>query len=103
MNIISNNVSELTNTTTEITLTASTITTGVTENVYAFIDEYGNVTQIKKSSKERLKYNPDDINISIEPCVIGVSGNELFCENGIAMGCGDIESISETTYAQYNN
>ena len=72
--------------------------------VYNFVDESGNVTQIKKSVKKRLLYYPDRINKPvIEPCVIGVSGDvgRENCTPDIAMGCGDIGSSSEMAYAIY--
>ena len=73
----------------------NTNVSGVTNlDVHIFVDEYGNVTQIKKQSKPRLKYCPDPkypqtalINI----CVIGVSDEEWGeCSDGTAMGVGDI-------------
>lgn len=60
--------------TTEITTSG---TTGKTLNVYNFVDEYGNVTQIEKKSKTRLKYYPDARTIQEilvpEQWIIGVS------------------------------
>lgn len=73
-------------------------------NVYTFIDENGNVTQIQKSVKERLKFYPEQVNAPvIEPCVIGVSGDlgRTNCTDGIALGCGDVGSNTEMAYAIY--
>ena len=65
-------------------------------DVYNFVDQYGNVTQIKKNIKERLKFYPELVrdNIEYEYTVIGVS-------DITPMGCGDIGSSSEMTYAIY--
>lgn len=49
---------------------------GATSGVHVFIDESGNVTQIKKKQKERLKYYIDpspQFNFTPE-CVIGING-----------------------------
>lgn len=76
-----------------ITLTAQT-----NYNVYNFIDEFGNVTQIKKEGKTRLKYYPDALTLQeqlMEPWVIGVSED-------VPMGCGDVESNTEMAYAIYS-
>lgn len=85
--------------------TDSTIKTTQSDyGVYIFVDENGNVTQINKEKKERLKFYPDQINAPlIEPCVIGISGDIGVenCTEGIAMGCGDIGSNTEMAYAIY--
>lgn len=66
---------------------------GSTSNInnYVFIDEFGNVTQIKKSSKERLKYYIDPVILETIPpgCVIGISGSNTSCNEGIGLGVGD--------------
>jgi hypothetical protein len=69
-------------------------TSGITNlNVYNFIDDNGNVTQIEKKEKERLKYyiTPNiPQNDIVQPCVIGINnplnGN---CTIGIGLGLGD--------------
>jgi hypothetical protein len=78
------------------------VISGVTiTDIHVFVDEYGNVTQIKKEAKPRLKYCPDPkypqtelINI----CAIGVSDEEWGeCSDGTAMGIGDYRMA----YAKY--
>lgn len=69
-------------------------TSGVTNSsVYIFVDEFGNVTQIKKEDKKtRSKYYIDLAlkNDFIEPCVIGVSDEKNGeCSLGIGLGIGD--------------
>lgn len=83
-----------------ITPTASTLSE---YGIYNFIDEFGNVTQIKKGKKKRLEFYPERINVPlIEPCVIGVSDPASEnCTEGIAMGCGEIGSSTEMAYAIY--
>jgi len=74
--------------------TGINIISGITlSDIHIFIDEYGNVTQIKKEEKSRLKYCPDpkypqtDL---IDNCVIGVSDEWAGeCSDGTAMGVGD--------------
>ena len=70
---------------------STNVNSGITNNInsYTFIDESGNVTQIGKKSKSRLKYYIDD---KIPPtCVIGISGNvgDPDCILGTALGLGD--------------
>lgn len=86
-----------------ITPTASTLTQLNEYGVYNFIDEFGNVTQIKKGRKKRLEFYPERVNVPIiEPCVIGVSDPASGdCSEGIAMGCGEIGSTTEMAYAIY--
>lgn len=62
-------------------------------NVYNFIDDNGNITQIEKKEKERFKYYitpsiPE--NDIVQSCVIGIS-NPLNgdCIIGIGLGLGD--------------
>ena len=62
-------------------------------NVHIFIDENGNVTQIDKIDKDRIKYCIDpyvpqtDI---VKSCVIGISDEiEGECTDGIGLGLGD--------------
>lgn len=70
-------------------------------NIHVFVDDNGNITQINKTSKDRLKYCIDpyipqtDI---VKSCVIGISDPiEDNCTNGIALGVGD----NTYTYAKY--
>lgn len=61
-------------------------------DVHIFIDEFGNVTQIEKKSKERLKYyiDPTSSPVYISDCVIGVSDSiEGDCSYGKGLGIGD--------------
>ena len=82
-------------TTTSELISDSVNISGTTNiNSYTFIDESGNVTQINKKSKSRLKYYIDDKipqPIVNPPCVIGISGNidDPDCELGIGLGLGD--------------
>lgn len=71
------------------------------ENIHVFIDENGNVTQIDKIDKDRIKYCIDpyvpqtDI---VEYCVIGISDPIAEdCTNGIGLGLGD----NSYGYAKY--
>lgn len=71
----------------------NTSNTGST-NVHIFIDESGNVTQIEKKSKVRLKYYIDERlpqPFEEPPCYIGVSGENgrADCSLGIVLGLGD--------------
>ena len=79
--------------TTDITV-PSGVTTPAISDVHIFVDESGNVTQIKKTSKTRLKYCPDTKlpqREFIDPCVIGVNDEEWGeCSYGIGLGVGDI-------------
>jgi hypothetical protein len=73
------------------------------DDVHIFIDESGNVTQIKKEEKSRLKYCVDP-NVPqteiLHNCLIGVSDPDWGdCTNGIALGVGDVL----TTFANYVN
>jgi len=68
---------------------------GTTNDVHIFIDDNGNVTQIKKVVKDRIKYCIEE-NIPqseiIQSCVIGVSDPiEGDCTNGVGLGFGDID------------
>jgi hypothetical protein len=84
------------------TLSAITSTTLNSYGVYSYVDEFGNVTQIKRGIKKRLEFYPERINAPvIEPCVIGVSTPSKDCTQGIAMGCGEIGSSTEMVYAKY--
>ena len=75
---------------------------GTSSGVHIFIDEYGNVTQIRKSFKERLKYYIDpDLPViqTTQYCVIGVNIEENGpCTFGYALGIGD----SMMAYANYS-
>ena len=72
--------------------------------VYTFIDEDGNVKQIKKEKKNITMYYPNAPSKidSILPdfCVIGIYGGNSECTSseGIAMGIGD----NLAAYANYN-
>ena len=63
------------------------------KNVHIFIDEFGNVTQIDKKNKDRLKFyiDPDSPQASyVIDCVIGISGSgQTACSYGIGLGLGD--------------
>lgn len=86
---------------TEETLTGYTLTDSTlsgASNVYSFIDNNGNVTQIKKVKKDRFKFyiDPEIVFITtIDDCVIGVSGNpeDPNCIFGIALGVGDNDIV----------
>lgn len=84
--------------------TSTKVLSGITNlNVYEFIDEFGNVTQIEKESKSRLKYyiDPTSVPETITPtCVIGISGgiDSPDCSEGIGLGVGD----NYFAYAKYN-
>jgi len=91
-------------TSTPVVLSATTSGT-TNDGVYIFIDENGNVEQIKKDTNDRLMFYTDTKSKQqslLEPCIIGVSdpvnGN---CTEGIIMGTGDIGSSSESAYAIY--
>jgi hypothetical protein len=75
-----------------VTVSGSTLS-GVS-NVYTFLDEKGNVTQIKKELKHRNKYyiDPEVLFYSASvDCYIGVSDSENGnCTFGIALGVGDV-------------
>jgi hypothetical protein len=60
-------------------------------NIYNFIDENGNINQIEKKSKNRLKYYIDPEFVQgYEPCVIGISDPiSGECSYGIGLGLGD--------------
>lgn len=96
-------VAPISDATNILTTTASTITQLNNYGVYNFVDEFGNVTQIKKSVRKRIEFYPELVDAPlIEPCVIGVKdpvdGN---CTEGVAMGCGDVGSSTEMAYAIY--
>jgi len=82
-------------------ISSGTTSGATTSDVHIFVDENGNVTQIKKSEKPRLKYyiDPDIPFIGTEEgCVIGVNDEEWGpCSFGIAMGAGDYLMV----YASY--
>ena len=74
-------------TTSSINITSSGITN---INSYTFIDNYGNVTQINKKHKSRLKYYIDDkLPQPVTPTIyiIGISGSGATF--GIGLGLGD--------------
>jgi hypothetical protein len=104
-NISSGNTSTTDDNNLSINILSGT-TTGITNiDVHIFIDENGNVTQIKKYSKPRLKYYIDpnfpDAPIQ-EYCVIGVSDPiDGDCSEGTAMGVGDNEFGGLMVYAIY--
>ena len=79
--------------TTTNSINTSGTTSGVTNiNSYTFIDNYGNVTQISKKSKSRLKYYIDDkLPQPVPPIiyVIGISGSDSGVTFGIGLGLGD--------------
>lgn len=70
-------------------------------DVHIFIDESGNVTQIEKKTKDRLKYYIDEVlpqPFIAPPCFIGITGDtDVNCLNGIALGIGD-DSWALATY-----
>jgi hypothetical protein len=76
-------------------------TSGTTSlNIYNFIDNFGNINQIEKKSKDRLKYYIDPEFIQgDEPCVIGISDPiSGDCSYGIGLGLGD----NTWAYAKYD-
>ena len=81
--------------------TINNIVLSGTGNVYTFLDENGNVTQINKKSKTRNKYYIDPEVIFYDPnneCYIGVSDPiDGDCSFGIGLGVGD-NDISPATY-----
>jgi len=85
-----------------VTTTNETTITPVNLGVYSFIDEHGNVTQIKKITKYRLKYCIDPTlpqDELINYCVIGVNDPDFGdCSDGTALGIGD----TLMAYAIYN-
>ena len=85
-------------------ITGSTLNSGITSgitNIYQFIDESGNVSQIPKIIKPRYKYyiDPDTpTRIITEPCVIGASNEESGPGSyGSALGLGD-DTIGMASY-----
>lgn len=79
---------------TPINVLSGTTSGNTNLDVYIFVDEFGNVTQIKKESKSRLKYyvDPTSVPETITPsCVIGISGgiDSPDCSEGIGLGVGD--------------
>jgi hypothetical protein len=80
--------------TSNLNLVNTGITSGFTNlNVYNFIDNNGNITQIEKKEKDRLKYyiTPNiPENDIVQLCVIGIS-NPLNgdCTIGMGLGLGD--------------
>ena len=83
--------------------TYSGTTSGNQSDVHIFIDDNGNVTQIKKSSKDRLKFyiDPEITFITLpEFCVIGVSDEvNGACSFGIALGVGDEGGLNNINMA----
>lgn len=87
---------------TNNTSTDSSTLSGATNiDVHIFLDEDGNVIQIKKDPKSRLKFYidpvlpPDDFRV----CAIGISdafGDD--CTDGIAMGLNDIDKMANANY-----
>lgn len=77
-----------------LTNTSTNNITGITNlNIYNFIDDNGNIIQIEKKNKERLKYyiTPNiPENDIIQSCVIGIN-NPLNgdCTIGMGLGLGD--------------
>ena len=69
------------------------ISSGITNaDIHIFIDQSGNVTQIEKKTKDRLKYYIDPVAtpVYISDCVIGVSDAlGADCTYGIGLGIGD--------------
>lgn len=80
--------------TSNLNLVNTGITSGITNlNVYNFIDNNGNITQIEKKEKDRLKYyiTPNiPENDIVQLCVIGIN-NPLNgdCTIGMGLGLGD--------------
>ena len=77
-----------------------------TSNVYNFVYEEGNSSQIITDSRpNRVKFYTDALTIQDilnNPCVIGVNDSiSGDCSEGIAMGTGEIGSSTETSYARY--
>jgi len=68
-----------------------------TTNIYQFIDDSGNVTQISKIKKNKFKHYIDAPEKAIyQGCMIGVSDSDkndldqnIPCTYGIALGLGD--------------
>jgi hypothetical protein len=71
--------------------------------VHVFIDDSGNVTQIKKKQKERLKYYIDpELQIDFaSDCVIGVNGGGL--RNLYTFSSGTTESDPSSGYLKFNS
>jgi hypothetical protein len=81
------------------TITGSTNNTQ--KDIHTFVDEHGNVTQIDKKDKTRLKYyiDPSFPEVVFESCAIGISEPfEGDCTYGVGLGVGDNTFI----YAKYN-
>ena len=80
----------------------STINSGVTNiDVHIFLDKSGNVIQIKKDPKSRLKFYIDPVlppdNFSV--CAIGIGdpfGDD--CTDGMAMGLNDNDLMANANY-----
>ena len=72
------------------------------KNVYTFIDKNGNITQINKKEKDRIKVciEPEITKTEFENfCVIGINEPlEGDCSPGIGLGFGD----TNYAYAIYN-
>jgi hypothetical protein len=74
-------------------LTETTTTSGTTvKDIHIFVDEYGNVIQIKKEKKKRRNYyiDPNFPAVTIQGCIIGVEDEFSGpCSYGIGLGIGD--------------
>ncbi len=75
--------------------------------IYIFVDDDGNVTQIKKDKKIRTKYDPNeatkvDTTIGVV-YVIGIDGEGPIGEDGSTIGATTAMGIGDTTeaYAKY--
>ena len=82
------------------TMNDSNLTGDTKLDIHSFVDEHGNVTQINKISKDRLKYYIDPIfdEQTIDECVIGVNNEfEGPCTDGVGLGFGD----NTFAYAKY--
>lgn len=79
--------------------------TGSTKDVYIFIDDYGNVTQIEKKTKNRLKYYPDALNkqqFLYEPYIIGICDSQNCSEDWVLGGDNEYPNCTIVFYADYN-
>lgn len=76
------------------------VTNKVKKDVHIFVDKDGNVEQIEKKEKDRLKYyiDPTYSDMVLDYCAIGINDEESGeCSYGIAMGVGD----NLMAYAKY--
>lgn len=68
------------------------------DNVYHFIDDSSNVTQIKKEKRNRLKYYIDPKTID-DSCYIGINDpKEGDCSEGVGLGFGDYDIMALANY-----